>query len=96
MRKHKLEVEQASTADAQPSSLTELEPMVKEFVEKLKRLEHEEETLREMKKELVNEYSDRLDTKMLKLALRIAAIKEKAEHKDTFDQFCEILERDNL
>ena len=79
--------------NAQPVSMTELEPVVKEFVEKLKRLEHEEETLREMKKELVQEYTDKLDTKMLKLALRVSAIKEKAEHKDTFDTFCEILDR---
>jgi uncharacterized protein (UPF0335 family) len=80
-------------APAQPVSITELEPVVNEFVEKLKRIEHEEETLREMKKELVEEYADKLDTKMLKLALRVSAIKEKAEHKDTFDTFCEILER---
>lgn len=90
-RKRKTEDTQPDAA--QPTSLTELEPVVKEFVEKLKRLEHEEETLREMKKELVDQYTGKLDTKMLKLALRVSAIKEKAEHKDSFDTFCEILDR---
>ncbi len=80
-------------ANSQPESLTELEPIVTEFVNKLRLLENEEENLREQKKELVESYSDRLDTKTLKLALRLMAIKEKVERQHTFDLFVEALER---
>lgn len=83
-----------SVANSQPESLTELAPIIKEFVDKLKMLENEEANLKEQKKELIESYTDRLDTKTLKLALRAAAIKEKVERKDTFDTFCEILDRE--
>lgn len=80
--------------DREPGSITELEPIIREFVDRLKVLEHEEENLKEQKKELVEEFSDRLDTKTLKAALRMAALKEKVQHKDTFDKYTEVLERE--
>jgi len=92
MGRHKQQ--EQTTADAQPESLTELEPVIHEFVNKLNALEHEEETLREQKKELVDSYADRLDTKTLKLALRQAALLKKVERKDTFEKFCEVLSRE--
>lgn len=80
-----------TSPDAMPSSITELRPVVEEFTNRLRVLEHEIETLNEQKKELVEEYSDRLDTKTLKLALRAVALKDKVQHKDTFDTFVTIL-----
>jgi uncharacterized protein (UPF0335 family) len=90
--KHKEEL----LPEREPGSLTELAPIIKEFVDRLKVIEHEEENLREQKKELVEEFSDKLDTKTLKAALRLVAIKEKVQHKDTFDKYTEVLERESI
>ena len=79
--------------DVQPSSLTELEPLVTEFVDKLRALEHEEETLKEHKAELVEEYKTKLDVKTLNQAIRLMKLKDKVQNKDTFDSFVELLER---
>jgi hypothetical protein len=78
-------------ADVQPSSITELEPILKEFVDKLKTVENEIDLLTTQRKELWEEYAEKVDTKTLKLALRVAKIKDKVEHKDTFDTFEEII-----
>jgi hypothetical protein len=82
-----------STANEMPMSLTELQPIVEEFVTKLRTIENEIDTLNEDKKELIEEYKEKLDTKTLKLALRAVALKEKVEHKDAFDLFVEILDK---
>ena len=74
-------------------SLGETQKLVEELVTKLKSIEHEEELLKEQKKQLLDDYSEKLDTKTLKLALRTAAIQEKVIAKDTFDQFMTVLER---
>lgn len=85
--------EKGHGADSMPSSLTELAPIVSEFVEKLKSLRNEQELLKTQEKELFEEYEDKLDVKTLKLALRAVSLKEKVEHKDAFDNLCEVLER---
>lgn len=76
-----------------PSSITELEPVIKEFIEKIKRIDNEVETLKEERKETLEEYEKKLDIKTLNLALRILKIKEKVEHQDTFDTYEEVLSR---
>ena len=86
--------QQEDTADEMPENFSDLKPIVKEFVDRMKVLEHEETTLREAKKELVDEYATKLDTKTLKLALRMMDLKKKVQHKHHFDMFVEILERD--
>ena len=63
-----------------------------EFVKKMRSLENEEATLREAKKELVDEYATKLDTKTLKLALRLVDLKKKVQHKHYFDLFLEIID----
>lgn len=80
-------------AQEQPTSITELQPIIEDFVKRLKVIEHEITTLNEDKKALVDEFSDKLDTKTLKAAMRIVAIREKVTQKDTFDTFVEVLER---
>lgn len=89
----KTKEETTSGADVMPSSLTELEPIVKEFVEKLKNIQHEQELLKQDEKDLIDEYSEKLDMKTLKAAMRVVAVKEKVTHKDTFDTLLEVLER---
>lgn len=80
-------------ADSMPSSITDLTPLVSEFVEKLKSIRNEQELLKEQEKELFEQWEDKLDVKTLKLALRAVSLKEKVEHKDAFDNLCEVLER---
>lgn len=86
--------QEESGADEMPENLSDLKPIVKQFVDRMRTLEHEETTLREAKKDLVEEYSSKLDTKTLKLALRLMDLKKKVQHKHYFDMFVDILERD--
>lgn len=79
--------------DSMPENINDLQPIVSEFVKRMRVLEDEEAGLRESKKELVEEYSTKLDTKTLKLALRLVDIKKKVAHKSYFDLFLTILER---
>jgi hypothetical protein len=79
--------------DVMPSSLTELEPIIKEFVDKLKTIKNEQDLLKQDEKALIEEYGEKLDMKTLKAAMRVVAVREKVNHKDTFDTLVEVLER---
>jgi uncharacterized protein (UPF0335 family) len=81
-------------ADAMPENINDLKPIVVEFVDRMRQLENEEAELREQKKELVDEYSKKLDTKTLKLALKLVDLKKKVQHKHYFDLFLRVLEGD--
>lgn len=85
--------EEGHGADSMPASITELEPIVKEFVEKLKTIKNEQELLKQDEKELLEEYAEKLDMKTLKAAMRVVAVREKIERKDAFDTLVEVLER---
>ena len=74
-------------------SITELTPIVEEFMEKLQNIKAEQELLKEDEKALVAQYAEKLDTKTLKLALQTVALKGKVQRKETYDLFVEILER---
>ena len=84
---------QEEVANSQPMSITELQPIVEEFMKKLSTIKQEQETLKEDEKALLEEYSDRLDIKTLKLAMRSVDLIAKVERKETFDLFVETLER---
>lgn len=79
-------------AERQPDELGELTKLVSEFVDKLKVIEGEIDLLKEQQKDLVEDYSDKLDVKTLQAAMRTVKIKKKVGYKDTFDTFVEILE----
>lgn len=79
-------------AERQPDELNELTKLVVEFVDRLKSIENEIELLKDSQKELLEEYSDRLDIKTLQAAMRTVKIKKKVGYKDTFDTFVGILE----
>lgn len=83
-------------SDRQPDELNELGKIVREFVGKLKNVENELELLKEQRKDLIEDYKDRLDMKTLNAAIRSVKIKNKIDHKDTFDAFVEILEEEIL
>lgn len=88
----KVLVVEAPRADAQPSELNELTALVDEFVDRSSRLDNEIELLKQDKKQLVEDFSEKLDIKTLNAALRIAKIKRDNDRKDTLDTFLTILE----
>ncbi len=85
--------EEGHGVDSMPASLTELEPVVREFVEKLRTIKNEQELLKQDEKALLEEYAEKLDMKTLKAAMRVVAVREKIERKDAFDTLVEVLER---
>ena len=78
--------------DSQPSSITDLEPLVKEFIDELRRIDSEIEILSLDRKELFEKYAEKIDVKTLRQAMRVQAIRDKVSRKDTFDTFVHILE----
>ncbi len=77
--------------DTQPTEFKELTALVQEFTDKLKNIENEIQLLNDDKKQLLLDYTGKLDVKTLQKAMRVASIREKVEHKDTFDTFVNIL-----
>lgn len=80
-------------ANSMPMSITELEPIVRDFVEKLKSIKAEQELLKQDEKDLVEKFSQKVDMKTLKAAMKVVAVREKVDRKETFDTLCEVLER---
>ena len=58
---------------------------IKDLVERLRAIEMEKIELREAEKELFEEYSEKLNTKALKIAIRISKMKEKLVSTDEAD-----------
>lgn len=84
-------------AERQPDEIGALTALVSEFVDRFKNIENEITLLKESQKELLEEYSDRLDVKTLQAAMRTVKIKKKVSYKDTFDTFVDILsEKENI
>jgi uncharacterized protein (UPF0335 family) len=82
------------TADMQPDELKTLKETVREFMERLNTIDNEVELLKADRKQLLEDFSNKLDMKTLKAVLRIVNIKKGVSHKDTFDTFMEILDSD--
>ena len=78
-------------AEQQPDELKELSTLVKEIVHRLQSVDNELELLKETRKELIEEYSSKLDIKVLNKALQIDKIMKKVDQKHTLDTFLEIL-----
>lgn len=78
--------------ERQPDELGELKSVVGDFVRRLRNVENELELLKEQRKELIEEYKEKLDMKTLNAAIRTVKIKKKIQYKDTFDTFVDILE----
>jgi len=79
-------------SDRQPDELGELKSVVGEFVRRLKTVDAELELLKEQRKDLIEEFKEKLDMKTLAAAIRSVKIKKKVQHKDTFDFFVDVLE----
>lgn len=78
-------------ATLQPDELNELKKLALEFVEKVQNIDNEIETLKMDRKEIFEEYSEKLDMKTLTAALRTLKIESTVAHKDTYDMFLEAL-----
>ena len=84
------------TADSMPTSVTDLKPLIDEFMKKYNTIKQEQELLKDQEKELFEEYRTKIDMKELKAAMRVAAIMDKVSHKDAFDTILECIEGDTL
>lgn len=82
---------QYNVADLQPDELSALKNLVREFVEKVQNVDNEIELLKNDRKELVEEYADKLDLRTLQAALKVAKITSEVAHRDTFDAFLSVL-----
>jgi uncharacterized protein (UPF0335 family) len=71
---------------------TDLKSIVKEFIDRLEALDLEIDGLKEDRKTLIKDYETRLDTKMMKAAMRVAQIRKNASDKPTLDAYEKILE----
>lgn len=78
-------------ADLQPDSLTDLKPIIKEFLNRLNTIEHEITTLNDDKKALFEEFAEKVDIKELKAAIRVHKIEQKVSHKHAYDSILECL-----
>jgi uncharacterized protein (UPF0335 family) len=87
----KTQAKNYNIAIMQPTELNALKALVKEFVGKIESVDSEVEMLKEGRKEIIEEYSEKLDIKTLQAALKTIKIKSEVIHSDTFDMFIEVL-----
>ena len=83
---------QYNIAEKQPDEINALRALVKEFVAKIESVDNEIELLKTDRKEIIEEYTEKLDLKVLQAAMRVVKIKQGVDHKDTFDLFMEVLD----
>lgn len=65
---------------------------VRELVEKITQIDNEIKLLQEDRKEILEEYKDKLDLKAFKAALRIAKLRENVDNTE-LDNILEVLEK---
>ena len=75
----------------QPDEVNSLRSLVKEFVHKIESVDNEIELLKGDRKEIIEEYQEKLDMKTLQAALRVIKIQQNVQHRDTYDLFLEAL-----
>jgi uncharacterized protein (UPF0335 family) len=80
-----------SVADMQPDELNALKALVSEFMGRISTIDNEIETLKEDRKAVIEEFSDRIDVKTLQIALRVLKLQAAVQHRDAFDIFIEAL-----
>lgn len=78
-------------AELQPDELNALKAVVKEFMDRAAVIDNEIETLKEDRKTLIEEFSDKLDFRTLQIALRVLKLQNSVAHKDAYDLFVEVL-----
>jgi len=85
-----------SVAELMPDELNTLKALVKEFMTKVSSIDNEIELLKEDRKEIIEEYSDKLDMKTLQLALKVLKLESSVARRDAYDLFIEALKDPSL
>ena len=80
-----------NTATMMPDEINALRALVKEFVGKIETVDNEIELLKQDRKEIIEEYEEKLDYKTLQAALKVVKIQREVVHRDAFDLFIEAL-----
>jgi len=80
-----------NVAALQPDELNALRALVKEFMTRASNIDNEIELLKDDRKELIEEFKEKLDMKTLQAALKVLRIQQGVQHRDTFDLFLEAL-----
>jgi len=80
-----------NVAELQPDEINALRSLVKEFIQKIESIDNEIELLKQDRKEVIEEYQDKLDMKTLQAALKVVKIQQGVAHKDAYDLFMEAL-----
>jgi uncharacterized protein (UPF0335 family) len=91
MPKKKQSPAQYNVAHLQPDEINALRDLVKEFVGRIENIDNEMELLKEDRKSVIEEYSEKLDMKTLQAALKVIKIQSGVDHRDTYDLFLEAL-----
>lgn len=78
-------------AHMQPDEIHALRQLVQEFMGKVESIDNEIDQLKEDRKELIEEYAEKLDMKTLQLALKVLKLQSSVQHKDAYDLFVEAL-----
>jgi len=76
-----------------PQELEELKKNVIEFVTRAKTIDNEIDLLKEDRKALCEEFSEKVDMKTLNSALRVVKIQEGVQFRDTFELFIETISK---
>ena len=90
-KRHSGPEKQYNIAEKMPDEINALRALVKEFIGKIEAVDNEVELLKGDRKEIIEEYSEKLDMKTLTAALRVVRIQQGVQHRDTFDLFIETL-----
>lgn len=79
-------------ATKMPDEINNLKATVKEFIHKVEAVDNEIELLKGDRKEIFEEYSEKLDMKTLKAAMAVIRIQRGVAHRDAYDLFMAALE----
>jgi uncharacterized protein (UPF0335 family) len=78
-------------AEMMPDELNAVKKLVKEFMGKIENVDNEIELLKQDRKDLIDEYAEKLDYKTLQIALKVVKLQNSVAHKDAYDLFVEAL-----
>jgi uncharacterized protein (UPF0335 family) len=87
----KKNVPEKSVAEMQPDEINALRVLVKEFMDRVSNVDNEIEQLKQDRKDLIEEFAEKLDMKTLQLALKTLKIQASVQHRDAYDLFIEAL-----
>lgn len=80
-----------AVAELMPDEINALKAVVKEFMDKIQCVDDEVALLKDDRKEIIEEYSDKLDMKTLQTALKVIALQNSVVRQDAYDLFIEAL-----